>query len=331
MASEIHKRRTGKAFKISEEIVMKEEMYEEEDEDLPRAYQLLASHLQTQSPDMDYRLNAFLANKVAMASMVAGLSDAQWRDSGINRLFRESFPGLLPQRDAPKPTPDQQQQQQQQLLANSRYYAGIQPTFSEMPRSGGNGSTSTNLSTMSYQFPDHESRSGSLSGSSSTEISTPNTGEGSVSPLVNSAFTSPIVNTSMPYTSSEISGSVFTTELSAEAKMLANIDMTDPLAPGFYNGFDPNQPNLALDVPAFSTNQDINISGDLDIRVETMNSGITPPIPPQAQDYFSAGHNKLEMSGQKSTISTPGGGLGDAWDTFVDYNAYNPNDYHLPG
>lgn len=40
MASQIHKERTGKGLKISEEIVLKEEMYEEED-DLPSAYRIL--------------------------------------------------------------------------------------------------------------------------------------------------------------------------------------------------------------------------------------------------------------------------------------------------
>ncbi|KAK8143186.1 hypothetical protein G3M48_007589 [Beauveria asiatica] len=56
MASDIHKRRTGKSFRITEDIVMKEEMYEEEDDDLPRSYRVLGANMQTPSTDLNYRL-----------------------------------------------------------------------------------------------------------------------------------------------------------------------------------------------------------------------------------------------------------------------------------
>ena len=94
MASEIHKKRIGKGFKISEEIVLKEEMYEEEDDDLPRHYRALAANLHTSSEDMN-RLNAYITNQVAIRTFA--------RHEEVNRMFSESFPNAFqqhPQRPA---------------------------------------------------------------------------------------------------------------------------------------------------------------------------------------------------------------------------------------
>lgn len=91
MASEIHKKRTGKGFRITEEIVLKEEMYEEEDDDLPRSYRLLGPNMQTASPEMNLKVEAYLADKVAMSALLASTND-EWRENEINRLFAQSFP-----------------------------------------------------------------------------------------------------------------------------------------------------------------------------------------------------------------------------------------------
>ena len=72
-ASEIHKRRTGKALKITEQDVVNEEMYEEEDDDLPPAYRNLNTHLQTGSSGFDARLQAYLANAVAFRKALSGV------------------------------------------------------------------------------------------------------------------------------------------------------------------------------------------------------------------------------------------------------------------
>ena len=84
MASEIHRRRTGRGLKVTEEIVVKEEMYEEEEDDLPRQYKYLTAHLQTNSPAMNNRVNAYITTQAAMATMA--------RYNEVNRLFSESFP-----------------------------------------------------------------------------------------------------------------------------------------------------------------------------------------------------------------------------------------------
>ncbi|KIW69743.1 hypothetical protein PV04_05601 [Phialophora macrospora] len=65
-ASEIHKRRTGRSLRVTEQDVVNEEMYEEEEDDLPLQYRRLTEHLQTGSADFNRRLAAYLTNQVAM-------------------------------------------------------------------------------------------------------------------------------------------------------------------------------------------------------------------------------------------------------------------------
>jgi hypothetical protein len=67
-ASEIHKRRTGRSLRVTEQDVVNDEMYEEEDDLLPMQYRRLAAHLQTSSLDFNRRLAAYLTNHVAMRS-----------------------------------------------------------------------------------------------------------------------------------------------------------------------------------------------------------------------------------------------------------------------
>lgn len=75
-ASEIHKRRTGRSLRVTEQDVVNEEMYEEEDDDLPMQYRRLTAHLQTTNADFDRRLAAYLTNHVAMrAALGQAVSD----------------------------------------------------------------------------------------------------------------------------------------------------------------------------------------------------------------------------------------------------------------
>ncbi|KAL6852685.1 hypothetical protein ACO1O0_007233 [Amphichorda felina] len=91
MASEIHKARTGKGFIISEEIVRNEEMYEEDETDLPRSYRVLNPHMQTQSAEFNAKVDAWMSNKMFMADYMRRAKE-QWENNHINRLFAESFP-----------------------------------------------------------------------------------------------------------------------------------------------------------------------------------------------------------------------------------------------
>ncbi|KAF5582985.1 hypothetical protein FPCIR_9219 [Fusarium pseudocircinatum] len=91
MASEIHKKRTGKAFRITEEIVMKEEMYEEEDDEFPRSYRILRQSMQTDNPAFNARVDAYLVNRVAMSQMISA-TESDWRNNEINMEFARMFP-----------------------------------------------------------------------------------------------------------------------------------------------------------------------------------------------------------------------------------------------
>ncbi|KAG6012483.1 hypothetical protein E4U43_007783 [Claviceps pusilla] len=166
MASEIHKKRTGKGFRITEEIVLKEEMYEEEDDDLPRSYRLLSASMQTPNLEMNSRLDAYLTNKVAMSQMLARTND-EWRENEVNRLFAASFPNALPttsttsqqQQLPPQPlanqTLDYQQQQQQQQQPLSEAFSPKTSPTAAVPPSSYSASFSGALpsSTSSPQLP----------------------------------------------------------------------------------------------------------------------------------------------------------------------------------
>ncbi|KAK4994349.1 hypothetical protein LTR66_005594 [Elasticomyces elasticus] len=69
-ASEIHKRRTGRSLRVTEQDVVNEEMYEEEDDDLPMQYRRLTAHLQTTNAEFDRRLTAYLTNHMAMRTAI---------------------------------------------------------------------------------------------------------------------------------------------------------------------------------------------------------------------------------------------------------------------
>ena len=115
MASEIHKKRTGKGFRISEEIVVKEEMYEEEEDDFPRSYRLLGPHMRTESPEMNTKVEAFLHNRMTMSKLVASTND-EWRENEIHKLFAQSFPNA-----------GRQAQQMSQQLTNPSYPGQMSP------------------------------------------------------------------------------------------------------------------------------------------------------------------------------------------------------------
>jgi hypothetical protein len=330
MASEIHRKRTGKGFKISEEIVMKEEMYEEEDDDLPRHYRALAAHLQTSSSEMNHRLSAYLSNQVAMASWA--------RQQEVNRMFAEQFPNAG---------------HVSQQLSNSMYFQPLQtqvttpsqagapsprspPAFnpvkyeqsaSAFPRTQDSSSSaalspsSVPVKTQSPETEDDVSPPGLTPASHRTD--TPKTnptptffqGPSSFVPMNSSAQLS-----SIDPTLSNFAGtgeSAFTSELSNEAKLMANIDMNDPLASVFFGGN--SLPGDGLEMARFQ-------EAPIDFATPQV---IGKPAPPSSQpdDYFGgstqASAKLLDLPGENSNIGTPGGGEGDAWDSWVNNDEWN--------
>ncbi|KJR87439.1 uncharacterized protein SPSK_01564 [Sporothrix schenckii 1099-18] len=119
MASIIHKRRTGRSFKISEEIVLKEDMYEEEDDDLPR----LRNNATRGYGSVD------ISNIPPGSTAEEQRARAQ-REAEINDLFARHFPNVSQQYQRPQQPPQPQQHpgpvQQQSHAATDPHTAEIQ-------------------------------------------------------------------------------------------------------------------------------------------------------------------------------------------------------------
>jgi len=96
-ASEIHKRRTGRSLRVTEQDVINEEMYEEEDDDLPMQYRRLTAHLQTQNADFDRRLAAYLTNHVAMRSALGQAVSDAWQNNQFNNIGQFMNPAMMQQ------------------------------------------------------------------------------------------------------------------------------------------------------------------------------------------------------------------------------------------
>ncbi|OTB00317.1 hypothetical protein M426DRAFT_15560 [Hypoxylon sp. CI-4A] len=309
-ASEIHRRRTGRGLKVSEEIVLKEEMYEEEEDDIPRHYKYLTAHLQTNSRDMNHRVNAYITTQAAMATMA--------RYNEVNRLFSESFPTAM-----------SYQQSLQQNLGNSMYMSPLMNNEANFPHrlsasgsSTGSPATRTHSVSSQPQFDRRGSATtmGSPVPNSATTISSPpaltpasstdvDTSDSKSTPYQTpSAF--PPLHLDPQLAQQSTSSSVFTSELSNDVKMMANIDMNDPMAMHFmgdnlssYQMFGPfpgetdTQDNIKADA-----NQDDNFMSSIDSTLSFLD---------MPNDSFSR-------------LGTPAAGTGsgaDGWENFVDFGS----------
>jgi len=242
MASEIHKKRTGKGFRITEEIVMKEEMYEEEEDEFPRSFRLLGSHMQTASPEMNFKVEAYLSNRVAMSALLARTND-DWRENEINRLFAQSFPNI-----------GKQAQQISQRMSNPEYPSQT------VPREPAPSSVSPTFSHVNYQQPPSSTqqphrRSMSAVGpsdhTSQDGVSPPALTPGSNSAETPRTWSTPSITSAMPATYSP-NDSPFTTELPAEAKMLmGGMDMNAAFTQTMYgqDWVDPGQYYDGSEIP----------------------------------------------------------------------------------
>lgn len=91
-ASEIHKQRTGKALKVSEQIVLNEEMYEEED-DLPARYSALLNNndILASMPRFQAYAIATLGTRAAAYDRFPNLQRDLQREADVNAQFAEFF------------------------------------------------------------------------------------------------------------------------------------------------------------------------------------------------------------------------------------------------
>ncbi|OLN89251.1 hypothetical protein CCHL11_09602 [Colletotrichum chlorophyti] len=313
MASEIHKKRTGKGFKISEAIVQAEEMYEEEEDDMPRSYRMLAAHLQTGSPDFDYRVNAFLANRVAMASMVAGLRNEEWAQNPINKMFAEQFPNARTQAQAlsrnitnsmyyqPVAGQDATQQQNQPPSENAAS-SPMSPTFGavnfqQATQQDYRDRSQSVASPMAMSTPilrDNAQSPPALSPSSEAQVATPSTRSASTFPSPMTRFDHSL----FPPESS------FTAELPMDAKMMVpNLDMSDPMSHMFMGN--PLQQQMYY--------PDTHSMADLkhDQHLSDLSS----------HEYFDGHLNPYapRFDGLRSETATPGPNVNDNWESFLDF------------
>lgn len=106
---------------MTEQDVINEEMYEEEDDDLPLQYRRLTAHLQTGSADFNRRLAAYLTNQVAMRSAVGQM---------VNGPYGPQYPsaGAYAHGMYPSPMLPQQQQHQMPQSPNGTYRPGPYPS-----------------------------------------------------------------------------------------------------------------------------------------------------------------------------------------------------------
>jgi hypothetical protein len=295
MASEIHKKRTGKGFRITEEIVMKEEMYEEEEDEFPRSFRLLGSHMQTTSPEMNFKVEAYLSNRVAMSALLARTND-DWRENEINRLFAQSFPNV-----------GKQAQQISQRMSNAEY-----PCQNTQPDASAQSPMSPTFSNINYQQPPsatqpphRRSMSSCVGPSDQTSqdggVSPPALTPGSNSAETPRTWSTPSIPSAVPATYSP-NDSPFTTELPAEAKMLmGGMDMNAAFTQSLYgqDWADPSQYFDGSEIP----------------RGIKMEEHEHEPYP----DLFDSNPSTMKWE----TVPQAGNAADDSWDSFIDNNMWN--------
>ncbi|KAI1822474.1 hypothetical protein F4861DRAFT_388753 [Xylaria intraflava] len=303
MASDIHQKRTGRRLKVSPEIVLKEEMYEEMEDDIPRPYKYLTADLQTDSAELNHRVGAYLASKSAMATV------AKYNE--VNKIFEEAFP-------------------YSQQLSHSIY---VSPLINNPPLAAPrSGSVSC-----------HSSRNHSISASSqcsdtANSISkfspchTPATActlTPNPSPTATSTETTDQPGTpyQMPHPACsnfpldpelvQPPAPSFTSRLPNEVRLMANIDMNDPMAMYFLGeqmsqgqlGYVGGAPLLNPPDPGQLDSQGKALTEHNETLMPSLNASIDAHL----QDEF--------LNDSICQFSTPACGSGvDGWESYVDFD-----------
>ncbi|KAK5731444.1 hypothetical protein LTR17_011406 [Elasticomyces elasticus] len=101
-ASEIHKRRTGRSLRVTEQDVINEEIYEEERDDLPTQYQRMTAYLRSANADFNQCCRSYLFNHVHMPQVID--------DAGLVEMRTICQPQSLVQEASPPYTRASQEQ-----------------------------------------------------------------------------------------------------------------------------------------------------------------------------------------------------------------------------
>ncbi|KAM0434671.1 hypothetical protein ACHAPT_003770 [Fusarium lateritium] len=317
-ASDIHKKRTGKAFRITEEIVMKEEMYEEEDDDFPRSYRLLNPRMQTANSELNTRVEAYLTNRVAMSKLLSA-TDADWRNNEVNQTFAQIFPEASRRvRSVPQPpwsNPNFSLQQTPGSMAGTR-----------TPHTG-DQSFNTQFQPVNYG-QGHNERRQSMAGLSSTAGLSPTDArnDGPISPpaltpgsmshpetprsRVGSTFGTAQSHGAMMGFNSE--NSAFTSQLPAEARMLMGGVGLGGYSTSIYNDPQWQAQTFGLDGGADPTNQYFGYTADVKPPKEGEAEGEQYPDPFADMGWGSQGEP-----------GAPTKNAAEDWEAYINENVWN--------
>lgn len=310
MASDIHKRRTGKGFKVSEDIVLREEMYEEEEDDVPRQYRMFASGLQ--GSELRQRAGMYVTTQVAMHVLA--------REQEVNKAFAEAYPnieGMNRRMSEGRYWQGLQHQQQQHQQQDQPQRSGFPSPYQRhavphttSPEPGLNAVRSPAVSHASFDsgMSPPSLATGSRTNSDDT-TPTPNFSE--------QMYQSPTSATSQidpALTMGSVppgNNSIFTSELPQNMKDLA----------AFSGGFDFGDPSSSFLFGGDGTGND-NFGG-IDFSVMGQpDLGGNPDKNVSADDYFTNAMQagQTQLPGQGSAAGTPGpaNGDGEAWKNFFD-------------
>lgn len=259
-ASEIHKKRTGRSLRVTEQDVVNEEMYEEEDDDLPVQYRRLTSHLQTGSADFNRRLSAYLTSHVAMRSALDHAITNSYAQQYPNapqfahnqQTFPSPFPPPLPQTSSPHaqygqpyPTPGtsgyrpgHQVRRASHSVAPSRSsFSPNMPTPSSAPGSALLPQRHTSLSSNSTS---HSSSNQTSNGPQTPSFPEQSEAEQSAN-TSKSVHASPLQqHSSFQHLNGYPNMSPFSMALPMESQMLLNgaLDPNDPMTAALMSGYD---------------------------------------------------------------------------------------------
>lgn len=143
-ASEIHKKRTGRALRVTEQDVINEEMYEEEDDDLPTQYKRLNAHLHTTSVMFNKKLHDYIATQHGVRNMfMSQYQNPQFQQYGgqfpqqNNGAFQANNwlnPTMMPPQQFNQPAAQNVNQQSQPLNAHAGQSQGFRQSPYHIPQ-----------------------------------------------------------------------------------------------------------------------------------------------------------------------------------------------------
>lgn len=196
-------------------------MYEEMEEEMPRHYKSLAAHLRTDSPELNHRVSAYIASQTAMATM------AKYNE--INKMFSEAFP-----RASSFSQPSQHSHYMSPLVTGHHRSPSL-PSIPSVPTTHST-STQSHASLADNSMPSLSPDETPSAGFLPTPDLSPATTSTDVTELGGTPYQTPQSDLPTlpldPHPAQQPTSS-FTSELPNEVKMMANIDMTDPMAMHF--------------------------------------------------------------------------------------------------